>query len=80
MDLIIYFDFQDFNLFFDLGDVWSIDYDPTASESDTLRTSIGINASILSFLGPLSFTFAQVLTKDDTDQTEGFKFNLGTTF
>ena len=70
----------DFNLFFDLGDVWSIDYDPTASESDTLRTSIGINASILSFLGPLSFTFAQVLTKDDTDQTEGFKFNLGTTF
>ena len=30
--------------------------------------------------GPLNFSLTQVITKEDTDKTESFRFNLGTTF
>ena len=31
-------------------------------------------------LGPMTFTFSQNISKADTDETESFNFNLGTTF
>ena len=31
-------------------------------------------------IGPLNFTFATAITKADTDKTESFRFNLGTSF
>ena len=31
-------------------------------------------------IGPLTFSFAQPITKASTDKTETFRFNLGTTF
>ena len=34
----------------------------------------------LSPIGPMSFVLAQDLAKADTDETESFSFNLGTTF
>jgi outer membrane protein assembly factor BamA len=34
----------------------------------------------MSPLGPMTFTFSQNLSKADTDETEQFNFNLGTTF
>ena len=34
----------------------------------------------MSPIGPLSFVLSQDLSKADTDKTESFSFNLGTTF
>ena len=45
-----------------------------------IRSSTGVAASWLSPIGPLSFVFSTNLSKADTDKTESFNFNLGTTF
>ena len=37
-------------------------------------------ASWTSPLGPMTFTLSQNLSKADTDKTESFNFQLGTTF
>ena len=70
----------DVSLFLDFGNVWGVDYSDTIDDSNTIRSSTGINANWLSPIGPFSFTFSKDLLKADTDKTETFKFNLGTTF
>ena len=70
----------DFSVFFDAGNVWSVDYSDTVGDSNKLRSAFGISANIFTPIGPLNFTLAQDLTKADTDETESFRFNLGTTF
>ena len=70
----------DVGLFLDFGNVWGVDYDSTVGNSNKLRATTGVQASWLSPLGPLSFTFSRNLSKAGTDVTEGFNFNLGTTF
>ena len=70
----------DINLFLDFGNVWGVDYDSTIDDSNKIRSSFGALASWMSPLGPMTFTFSQNLSKADTDETEGFNFNLGTTF
>jgi len=70
----------DIGLFLDFANVWGIDYDSTLGESSKLRSSTGVAASWLSPLGPMSFVLSSSLSKADTDITESFNFNLGTTF
>ena len=70
----------DFGLFLDFGNVWSVDYDSSLDDSNKLRASSGVALNWLSPIGPMSFVFSTDLQKADTDETEGFKFNLGTTF
>ena len=65
--------------FVDIGNVWGVD-DSSLDESSELRSSIGIGVDYFTIVGPLSFTFAQPITKADTDAEETFRFNLGTTF
>ena len=65
--------------FVDIGNVWGVD-DSSLDESSKLRSSIGIGVDYFTIVGPLSFTFAQPITKADTDAEETFRFNLGTTF
>ena len=67
-------------LFLDFGNVWGVDYDDSIDESNEIRSSTGLAASWLSPIGPLSFVFSTNLSKADTDKTESFNFNLGTTF
>ncbi len=67
-------------LFLDFGNVWGVDYDSTIDDSNEIRSSTGISASWLSPLGPMTFTFATSLSKANSDETETFNFNLGTTF
>ena len=45
-----------------------------------LRSSAGIALDWYTPVGPLSFSYAGVLSKENTDKTESFRFNLGTTF
>ncbi len=70
----------DISVFFDTGNVWGVDYDETINESNKLRASSGVAASWISPLGPMTFIFAQNLSKASTDKTEFFNFNLGTSF
>ena len=70
----------DVGLFLDFGSVWGVDYDDTIDESNKIRSSTGISASWLSPLGPMTFVLSQNLSKADSDKTESFSFNLGTTF
>ena len=70
----------DVKIFFDAGNVWGVDYSNTIDESNKLRSSTGIALEFLTPLGPLSFSFAETITKASTDVTESFRFQLGTTF
>ena len=70
----------DLSIFLDAASVWGIDYDDSISENSEIRTAVGIGLNWTTVVGPLSFSLAQPLTKADTDVTETFRFNLGTTF
>ena len=70
----------DFGLFLDFGNIWGVDYDTSLDKSNKIRSSTGIAMNWLSPIGPMSFILAQDLSKADTDVTESFSFNLGTTF
>ena len=70
----------DVNLFFDLGNVWGVDYDSSIDDSNKIRSSTGIIANWMSPIGPMNFVLSQNLSKASTDKTQGFSFNLGTTF
>ena len=70
----------DFNYFLDAGNVWGVDYSGTVGDSNYVRTSTGLGVEWFSPIGPFTFTLAQPLSKVDTDQTQSFQFNIGTTF
>jgi len=70
----------DFSVFLDTGNVWSVDYDNSIDDTNKIRSSIGVSANVFTTIGPLSFTFAQDLSKADSDETETFNFRLGTSF
>ena len=67
-------------IFFDAGSLWGVDYDSTLDDGGKLRSSIGIGIDWFTVVGPLNFTLSEVITKEDNDITESFRFNLGTTF
>ncbi len=69
----------DFSVFMDIANLWGVDYD-SSLETDKFRSSVGINLDYYSPIGPLSFSLSHPLSKDTTDITESFRFNLGTTF
>ena len=70
----------DISIFADSGNVWGVDYDSSIDESDKIRSSAGVSANWLSPVGPLSFVLAHDISKADTDVTQSFTFNLGTSF
>ena len=70
----------DINLFFDVGNVWGVDYDDSLDESNKIRSSLGAGAGWMSPLGPMTFILATNISKASTDKTESFNFQLGTTF
>ena len=70
----------DFNLFVDAGNIWGIDYNSTLDDSNVIRSAFGFGMDILTPIGPMNFSLAQPITKKSSDQTETFRFNIGTTF
>ena len=71
---------MDIKLFFDAANLWGVDYRNNNDDSSKLRSSTGLAIDWYTPVGPLNFSFSQPLTKKDTDKTESFRFNLGTTF
>ena len=70
----------DFVVFMDVANIWGVDYDSSIDDGNKIRSSIGIGVDYFTPVGPLNISLAEVLSKNDTDVTEGFRFNLGTTF
>ena len=70
----------DFGVFFDIGNNWGIDYDSSLDQSNKIRSATGLSVDWFTPIGPLNFSISQTLSKAQTDKTEFFRFNLGTTF
>ena len=70
----------DVGVFFDAANIWGVDYDSSLDDKSTIRSSTGVAFNLLTPLGPLSFSFANALTKASSDKTETFRFRLGTQF
>ena len=69
----------DFSLFLDTANVWGVDY-TTVDETAKIRSSIGVSANVYTTIGPLTFTFAESISKSSNDETETFNFRIGTSF
>ncbi len=70
----------DFNYFIDAANVWGVDYSSAVGDSSHIRSSTGIGLEWFSPIGPFTFTLAQPISKIETDKTQTFQFNIGTTF
>ena len=70
----------DFLFFVDIANLWGVDYDSTLESDNEIRSSVGIAIDWMTVVGPLNFSLAQPVSKSDSDVTETFRFNLGTTF
>jgi len=80
IDILDSFETTSFNIFLDMANVWGVDYSSAIDDSNKLRSAVGISLDWFTPVGPLNFSFAQPLLKKDSDKTESFRFNLGTTF
>ena len=69
----------DLNFFMDFANVWEVDYNSNL-DSNKLRSSTGIAVNWFSTIGPLTFSYAIPLSEADTDITESFRFQIGTSF
>jgi len=66
--------------FLDFGNLWSVDYDSSAGSSSKVRSSLGITTQLYTPIGPVNFVLAQPLSKAESDKTQTFKFQIGTSF
>ena len=69
----------DIVMFADAANIWGVDYDSSLDKSG-IRSSVGVGLDWLTPVGPLTFSFAQPITKEPTDIEESFRFNIGTSF
>jgi len=67
-------------IFFDAANIWGVDYDSSISDNSKIRSSVGIGIDWMTVIGPLNFSLSEVISKNDTDVEQSFRFNLGTTF
>ena len=70
----------DFKFFFDAATLWGVDYNNSVKDTGTIRSSAGVGIDWYTPIGPLSFSLAQPISKDSSDITESFRFNIGTSF
>ena len=73
-------EYTDVSLFMDAANVWGVDHSNTIKEHSAIRSSVGVEVKFMSPIGPLNFSLAQPITKSSSDQTESFRFSLGTSF
>jgi len=67
-------------VFFDIGNVWGVDYSDLISDSSKLRSSLGVAVDVVSPIGPLTFTYSIPVSKESTDKEQNFLFNIGSSF
>ena len=64
--------------FLTTGSIWNSDY--TNSSDIDLRTSVGTSLDFITPIGPLSFSYAEPIEKNNSDKTRSFNFSIGTSF
>jgi len=69
----------DIVMFADVGNIWGVDYN-SSLETDEIRSSVGLGLDWSTAVGPLTFSLAHPITQAESDVTEVFRFNLGTSF
>ena len=69
----------DFNLFLDMANVWKVDYNDNL-DSNKIRSSTGLALNWFSPVGPMTFSYAIPISEAETDITEKFRFQIGTSF
>ncbi|MBT4848224.1 MAG: outer membrane protein assembly factor BamA [Alphaproteobacteria bacterium] len=67
-------------VFSDIGSVWDTDYPSgvTGANDDSLRQSVGVGFLWDTAVGPLTFYWADAVSKTSHDQLKQFQFNIGT--
>ena len=70
----------DFAVFLDVANIWGVDYDSSIDDQNKIRSAVGFGVDWFTPIGPLNFSLAAPISKASTDETETFRFNLGTTF
>ena len=65
-------------LFYTVGSLWDSDY--TSQNDLNLRSSVGVSLDVLTEIGPISFSYAIPIEKNDQDITREFNFTIGTSF
>ena len=70
----------DVSIFLDAANIWGVDYDSSIDDAGKIRSSVGIGIDWFTLIGPLNFSISETLTEEDSDITETFRFNIGTTF
>ena len=69
----------DVSLFFDAANLWHVDYN-SSLDSNKIRSATGIAVNWFTLIGPLTFSYAIPITEKSTDETESFRFRIGTSF
>jgi len=69
-------------IYSDIGSTWGTDYAEgvTGADNDAMRQSVGFGLLWDTAIGPLSFYWADAITKENFDKTKRFQFNIGTRF
>ena len=78
-NLLTNFENIDFNLFLDAANLWHVDYN-SSLDSNKIRSATGLSVNWFTPIGPLSFSYATPLSKANSDKTETFRFQIGTSF
>ena len=64
-------------MFADLGNVFE---DVDEFETSELRASVGLEVNMITGMGGITFSFSSPLNDEETDETESFQFEFGTSF
>ena len=64
--------------FLTTGSIWNSDY--TSSSDIDLRSSLGTSFDFITAVGPISFSYAIPIQKNNSDKTRSFNFSIGTSF
>ncbi len=64
--------------FLTTGSIWNSDY--VSSSDIDLRTSFGTSFDFITAVGPISFSYAIPIQKNNSDKTRSFNFSIGTSF
>lgn len=65
-------------IFTTFGSIWDSDY--SSNNDFELRSSAGISFDLLTAVGPISFSYAVPLQREDNDKIREFNFSIGTSF
>ena len=64
--------------FLTTGSIWNSDY--VSSSDIDIRSSIGVSLDFITPIGPISFSYASPIEKNNSDKTRPFNFTIGTSF